>query len=252
VALVLFLAFFLGVLLHAAFSSAPARAQSPLLKPLGLLFWVIVISAVITSLRYTNFFPFLAADARELAVNVNEVRAGGAVMSVLFNFLNYVTGFAFLVILLPEIAICQEGAPDRVLLDGACWFCDRPEILFAGLNTFLGQLGRSTRHSRIRIPLTVLWLSCPFPGLAIFFKDDGGSGFALILLGLAASFTGSGGFRAWIRPLVFSCCPQGTEDKTQEQGGLRGRPFPSRDPGRCFLFCFLPEIKPLPEDGVEP
>jgi len=103
VALVLFLAFFLGALLHAAFSGAPPRVRSPLFKPLGLLFGVIVISAVITALRYTNFFPFLAADIHELAVNVNEVRAGGAVMSVLFNFLNYVTGFAFLVILLPAL-----------------------------------------------------------------------------------------------------------------------------------------------------
>ncbi len=97
---VLFLAFFLGAMLHSAFSGPPARVRSPLSKPLTLLFWVIVLSAVITSLRYTNFFPFLAREPLELAVNVNQVRAGGARMSVVFNSLNYISGFLFFAILI--------------------------------------------------------------------------------------------------------------------------------------------------------
>jgi hypothetical protein len=200
-ALVLFLAFFLGVLLHAAFSSAPARAQSPLLKPLGLLFWVIVISAVITSLRYTNFFPFLAADARELAVNVNEVRAGGAVMSVLFNFLNYVTGFAFLVILLP--ALKSKDYVRKVLLTVS--FSTAAYLVFAivqrlyspalGNTPFWVRLGRI--NATFKDPNSfgvVLSASLPlFLGLAIAFKGRWRVWFsALILLGLAVfPFTGS-------------------------------------------------------------
>ena len=101
--LVLFLAFFLGGLLHAAFSGPPERVRSPLFKPLVLLFWVIVISAVITSLRYANFFPVLARRPLELAVNVNEVRAGGALMSVVFNSLNYLSGFLFCAILIHRL-----------------------------------------------------------------------------------------------------------------------------------------------------
>jgi O-antigen ligase len=99
VALVLFLAFFLGWLIHSAFSGATEKVRYPIFKPLGLLSLIIVVSAVITSLRYTDFFPFLAPHAHELAVNVNGVRAGGAVMSVLFNFFSYLTGFLFFAIL---------------------------------------------------------------------------------------------------------------------------------------------------------
>lgn len=99
VALVLFLAFFLGWLIHSAFSGSAERRPSPIFKPLGWLSLIIVLSALITSLRYTDFFPFLAPHAHELAVNVNGVRAGGAVMSVVFNFFNYLTGFVFFAIL---------------------------------------------------------------------------------------------------------------------------------------------------------
>ena len=67
--------------------------------PLGGLSLIVFVSAAITFLRYTDFFPFASDAVRELVVNANGVRAGGAVMSDVFNALNYLTGFLFFVIL---------------------------------------------------------------------------------------------------------------------------------------------------------
>jgi hypothetical protein len=64
---------------------------------------MIFISSVITLLRYANFFPFLSDHVYELATNVHRVTAGGAIMSVLFLSLNYLTGISFFLILLHTI-----------------------------------------------------------------------------------------------------------------------------------------------------
>lgn len=95
-ALVLFLVFFLGWLLHYSFSSPKLSVNHPISKPLLLFFVVVSISGILTFFRYADYFPFLSGAIKELIVNVNNVRAGGAIMSVVFSSLNYLTGFLFL------------------------------------------------------------------------------------------------------------------------------------------------------------
>jgi LPXTG-motif cell wall-anchored protein len=102
-ALVLFLVFFLGWLVNSVFSQSEVSFSHPIFKPLFLLSILILISGIITFLRYSNFFPFLADNVYELKTNVNGVSAGGAVMSVVFFALNYITGFALFFIILKKV-----------------------------------------------------------------------------------------------------------------------------------------------------
>jgi hypothetical protein len=94
-ALVLFLFFFLGWLLHLfIFRSEPIQKYS-IFKPILLFSVTIFISAAIAFYRYANFYPLLSDSIYELKTNVNGVTAGGAIMSVVFFSLNYLTALAF-------------------------------------------------------------------------------------------------------------------------------------------------------------
>ncbi len=99
-ALILFLAYFGGVLASAIFRPFPLRLSHRVWKPLALFALLVLVSGLITFIRYANFFPFLTGGIYEIIVNVNHVRAGGALMSVLFNFLNYSTGLLLFFMLL--------------------------------------------------------------------------------------------------------------------------------------------------------
>lgn len=102
-ALVLFLAFFAGWLVHSVFSKSESSFDPPIFKPLILLSLLIFVSGMMTSLRYANFYPFLSDSIYELITNTNGVTAGGAIMSSVFSSLNYLTGFAFFFILLNTV-----------------------------------------------------------------------------------------------------------------------------------------------------
>lgn len=103
VALVLFLAFFLGWLIyHLTHPRMAVRLGFPI-GSLNLLFFVILVSSLITGLRFVNFFPILSHGLHEVFVNVNGVRAGGGVMSVLFSGLNYLSAFGFFAIVFGAI-----------------------------------------------------------------------------------------------------------------------------------------------------
>ena len=107
-ALVLFLFFFLGWLLHQAFSSPdPAcdgeKPNEPVFTPLRLFAVLVTVSALITLWRYTNFFPFWRPRVYELTTNAFGTSAGGAIMSVVFYGLTYLTGIAFFVILVRAV-----------------------------------------------------------------------------------------------------------------------------------------------------
>jgi O-antigen ligase len=102
-ALVLFLTFLLGWLFHKSFFSSRLTAGHPLFKPMALISLIILVSGIITLFRYANFYPLLSSGLYELVVNVNGVRAGGALMSVVFTLLNYLTGFLFFFIVGNEL-----------------------------------------------------------------------------------------------------------------------------------------------------
>ncbi len=98
-AIVLFLFFFLAFLIRTALFSESWNFSHPVFKPMRLLALLILVSAFITFLRYGNFYPFSSGSFLELTTNTKGVSAGGAVMSVVFSSLNYLTGFAFFAVL---------------------------------------------------------------------------------------------------------------------------------------------------------
>lgn len=98
-ALVLFLFFFLGWLMHNLLLPQNRPPGYPVFKPLLIFSLIISVSAVITFFRFANFWPFRTDGLYELSTNVHGVTAGGAIMSTLFSSLNYLSGFAFFLIL---------------------------------------------------------------------------------------------------------------------------------------------------------
>lgn len=113
-ALVLFLAFFFGWLVHSVFFKSEISFEHPIFKPLILLSLLIFVSGIITVLRYANFYPFLSDYIYELVTNTNGVTAGGAIMSSVFFSLNYLTGFAFFFILLNTVK--EKGFLKKILV----------------------------------------------------------------------------------------------------------------------------------------
>lgn len=100
---IFFLFFFLGWLLHNIMFPSKLDFDHPVFKPLFLLSSIIFVSGIITFFRHANFFPVLSDNIYELVVNINGVRAGGAIMSDVFGCLSYLTGFLFFVILFNTI-----------------------------------------------------------------------------------------------------------------------------------------------------
>lgn len=102
-ALVLFLFYFLGYLLYNLFPRSTISFKEPISKPLVLFSLAIFLSGIITFFRYANFYPFLSDYIYELITNAFGVTAGGAIMSVVFFSLNYLTEIAFFFIFLNTV-----------------------------------------------------------------------------------------------------------------------------------------------------
>jgi len=134
-ALLLFLAYFLGWLVNRTFfkeerTAAPLRL--PVHKPLVVLSCLIILSGLVTSWRYANFYPFQSDGVYELTVNARGVITGGALMSTLFNGLAYLTGFLFFVLLLRALRTSREVNKALTSL----WL-SAPIILFFGYYQYL-------------------------------------------------------------------------------------------------------------------
>jgi hypothetical protein len=72
-------------------------------RPMLLFSLLTLISGLITFFRYSNFFPFTTDSIYELVTNAFGVSAGGAIMSIVFNVLSYITGLGFFFFLSQEI-----------------------------------------------------------------------------------------------------------------------------------------------------
>ena len=108
-ALVLFLFFFLGWMVHNTFYNDFSKIQHKIYKPLLLFSLLIFISAIINFFRFSNFFPFWSDSVYEFMTNAYGVTSGGAIMSVIMFSLNYLTGFAFFYIL-----VSTSKSPDFI------------------------------------------------------------------------------------------------------------------------------------------
>lgn len=64
----------------------------PIFRPMSLFLVLVMMSALVTFLRYANYFPFRSDNIYELTANIHRVTSGGAIMSVIFTALSYLTG----------------------------------------------------------------------------------------------------------------------------------------------------------------
>lgn len=97
-ALVLFLAYFLGVMFSGRSLASEAQSGRKLECALHLFLALVVVSGVVGFLRFANFWPFSGYPIYELTTNRFGVRSGGAIMSIVFSLLNYASGIAFFLI----------------------------------------------------------------------------------------------------------------------------------------------------------
>ena len=95
-----FYAYVFGILVHQILFPIRMDRRNLFILPLVAASAVIAISLVFTFWRYTNFFPVYANTVFDLAVNVLNVTAGEAIRRVLFDFLNYLAGFIWFMILI--------------------------------------------------------------------------------------------------------------------------------------------------------
>ena len=102
-ALVLFLFFILGYLFRRGSLKTEYHFDQTIVKPITLFSLLIFMSGLITFFRYANFFPILSPGIYELITNIYGTSSGGAIMSIIFQALNYLTGLAFFLILLKTL-----------------------------------------------------------------------------------------------------------------------------------------------------
>jgi hypothetical protein len=110
-ALVLFLFFFGGWLGSLLFRGPKPSPNAPLFKPLVLFAALAALSGLVAFWRYANFAPFRSDHIYELITNAHGVSAGGALMSVVFCTLNYLTGIAFLFVACGAFKARKDPAP---------------------------------------------------------------------------------------------------------------------------------------------
>ena len=91
-ALVLCLFYLLALLLRGIIAGPILPSSHPILRPMVLFTGLVTVSALIAFLRYANFFPLLSDRIYELTSNLYRVSSGGAIMSVVFTALSYLTG----------------------------------------------------------------------------------------------------------------------------------------------------------------
>jgi O-antigen ligase len=112
-ALVLFLAYFLGILLRTAFFKDKFDLRLQVFQPMILFLSLVLISGIFTFLRYANFYPILSNSIYELTTNTYGVSAGGAIMSVIFSSLNYMTSFVFFFLMVNQLK--SKNAVNKIL-----------------------------------------------------------------------------------------------------------------------------------------
>jgi len=176
-ALVLFLFFSLGWLIHRSFRASELQFSHPLFRPLLFLASIIFISGVVTFLRYANFFPLLSSRINEFIVNDNFVRAGGALMSTVFSSLNYLSGFLFFFILVQVLKSREQIKKIFLVLSFSTFFSLLFSLIQKVLSINLGNTPYWTGLNQINGTFTDpnsfgACLSAIFPLFVVMFYSD--------------------------------------------------------------------------------
>ena len=106
-ALVLALFFLLGFLFRLLFFGYHLSINHKIFRPIFLFSSIVIISGLITFARYTNYYPILSDNIYEMTANTFAVSTGGALMSIVFFSLNYLTGLGFFLIIYSTICSKQ-------------------------------------------------------------------------------------------------------------------------------------------------
>jgi len=130
-----------GWLLHGAFFMADGlRFPGFLRRPLFAWALLLVISALITFWRYTDFVPVLSRSYHDVQVNATGVRAGGALMSSVFTSLNYLTGILVFGIAFRTLRSPEWRKPLIVLISAGTFIA----LLFGAVQAFFApKLGNT-------------------------------------------------------------------------------------------------------------
>jgi O-antigen ligase len=102
-ALVLCLIYLWARLIGSAIKGPVLPRFHPIFRPISLFAGLVIMSALITFLRYANYFPFSNDNIYELTTNMHGVTSGGAIMSVIFTALGYLTGIGVFLALITTL-----------------------------------------------------------------------------------------------------------------------------------------------------
>jgi len=75
----------------------------PIFRPMSFFVVIVIVSALVTFLRYANFYPIGSDRIYELTTNMHRVTSGGAIMSVIFTALSYLTGVGVFIALITSL-----------------------------------------------------------------------------------------------------------------------------------------------------
>lgn len=101
--LFLFYGYLLGFLANRIFAKEKMLSDAPLQIPVLFLISLVSVSGLFTLWRYTNFFPLFETTVYDLTVNVFHVSSGEAIRRVLLDYLNYLGGLIWFLILIRVI-----------------------------------------------------------------------------------------------------------------------------------------------------
>ena len=190
----LFFIFFgsvLGILIHQIIHPIPLQMKNPLTLPMFGAMIVLIVSALLTLWRYSNFFPIYDPAIYEFSVNVLNVRAGEAIRRVFFDSLNWLAGFIWFIMVLSTIQTKKMIQKAVVLLAASTSISFVFGLYQALKNPRLGNTDFFIALDRINALFTdpnafgvYLSLSLPlFTGVLLTFKTRWKPLFVSILLG---------------------------------------------------------------------
>jgi len=115
--LLLFSGFFLGFLLNHFGKDNKRRLEfknpgfffdRDIYIPVMLFLLLIFISALISSMRYANFFPFITNDFHNLMINIKDVKSDSGIYTTLVTALEYISAFLLVIAIFNIIKNIKE------------------------------------------------------------------------------------------------------------------------------------------------
>ncbi len=139
---------------------------------------VLVISCAITIFRYSNFYPFIANEYHDLAININGVRSTGSMIWTIRYFYNYLIGFLFLFLIFNVIKSTKDVLYSIIVIISATMISVGVVLHQYFVNPYLGNVAHWVRSGRFNATFTdpnalggfTILLFPVFLGMILYFK----------------------------------------------------------------------------------